>query len=76
MCNRFIERFVNKVIEKNKVWLWIYSDYTDSNQDVNFLLIYADTRRDAIIKLINNPKYIRSVFHTDIATYVNNNNHI
>ena len=68
MYNRFIERFVNKITEKNGLWLWVYGE---PNSDINFILIQANTRREAIIKLLQNPKYISSLFHTDITTYVN-----
>jgi len=59
MCNKFIEDFVNRVIEKNSLWLWVYGD---PGEDVNFLLIEANSRREAILK-IREYKYVCHLFH-------------
>ena len=65
MCNRFIEDFVNKVIEKNSLWLWVYAE---PGEDVNFLLIQANSRREAILK-IRNYKYVCQLFHPNFDIF-------
>lgn len=73
MCNRFLEDFVNKVIERNKLWLWIYSE---PEADLNFLLIYADSRKDAILKLREHKSLVNlfhpnfDIFTKDIEAYI------
>ena len=63
MCNRFIEDFVNKVIEKNTQWLWIYNSDQD---ELKFLLIYAFDKKEAILKL-RNTIYTLNMFNHDTS---------
>ena len=65
MCNRFIEDFVNKIVEKNSLWLWIYAE---NEEDIKFLLIEADNRKDAILKL-KDYKYVGSLFHPNFNIF-------
>ena len=65
MCNRFIEDFVNKIVEKNSLWLWVYAE---PGEDVKFLLIHAKSRREAILK-IREYKYVCHLFHPNFDIF-------